>query len=240
MKGWRYESSRHSLAARGIKTRKYLMPFTKDTTIPAVEYPQQYKYNIRVEKKLMSPDEVIKLFDTASPGFSERYSKHADREVARLVEGHKRGDALQAPVMYLEKENGKWVVPRTDMHDHFEVVLAAKAAGEKEIPMVMVYRRPRDARGNYSFSDSEKKGFEKQEEIMAKAPMYFEQEGNVVHMKSDVSGIDREEEKYLDDANIHEAVMVDKVPKEFEKQPDSEWEWQRRRREREEQGEEGR
>lgn len=232
--GWRYESHRHSLAARGVKTRKYFMPFTKDTTIPAVEYPQQYKYNLRVEKKLMSPDEIIEMFDKASPGFSERYSRHAEREVARLVEGHKRGDSLQAPVMYLEKENGKWAVPRDGMHDHFEVVLAAKAAGEKEIPMVVVYRRPQDEKGRYVFSDSEKKGFEKQEEIMGKAPIYTEQKDNVITMKSDVSGIDREEEKYLDDSNIHEAVVVDAVPKEFEKQPDSEWEWARRRREREE------
>lgn len=94
MKGWRYESARHALAAKGVRTG-YFMPFVKKIGVPAYDNPKDYGYHKRTVK--MHPQSYLDL--------TKRQS---------IIEEMERGHFKNADVLKRltpEEYEGSWDVP---------------------------------------------------------------------------------------------------------------------------------
>jgi hypothetical protein len=151
--GWRYESHRHSLAARGMKTKKYYVPFVERTGVPVIDYPEEFN-SIR-EKSIvkMSPDEFLRLTKKTGEYAERSHSKKGkhivemsqeeyeksiaeEHKLQRIREGLKKGDEI--PIGYIEYD------PESNQptdHEGRHRALVARELGMKEIPVVLVRGR---------------------------------------------------------------------------------------------------
>ena len=166
--GWRNESYRHYLASKGIASKmrvgtnylaqkgistrhKYFMPFVEKTTVPVIDFPEEYN-SVR-EKSIvrMSPDEFLKLTKKTSENTASRESRDRllnmsqeeyeksiseEHKLKRIREGLKEGKDI--PIGYIEyaPEGNKPVE-----HEGRHRALVAKELGMNEIPVVLIRGR---------------------------------------------------------------------------------------------------
>lgn len=142
MRGWRYESNRHALAAKGIRTG-YFMPFVKRAGVPLIDHPEQFAgenfaYNKRVVK--MKPSEFLRLANTDTWGSvppdqsldawkNERW--YSQSKVDRIRKGMDEGKNIPAP--YLEMS------PDYVEHEGRHRAIYAWEEGQ-DIPVIRVIR----------------------------------------------------------------------------------------------------
>jgi len=162
-KGWRNESHRHSLSAKGIRTvpRKFFMSswgvptsrfFKLDTGIPMqqemMDNPDYFREHKGVEWKIvwLSPDDYIEAIDV---GFSEggrrdvgysdvsqRLSKGHIEKIMGIMAGlEELGKKMDMPYLRYDVYRGK---PYFSQEGHHRVV-ASRLLGEERIPVFVEY-----------------------------------------------------------------------------------------------------
>jgi hypothetical protein len=160
MKGWRYESHRHMLAAKGMRSRRYMSPFVEKTTIPAIDYPEEFNSFREKSVVRMSPDEFLKLAKKTSENSAMQQAKHSSKpspdatkllqmsqedyekmirsehKVDRIKEGLQQGKNI--PAGHIEFEHNSNVPAE---HEGRHRAMAARELGMEEIPVVLVRSR---------------------------------------------------------------------------------------------------
>jgi hypothetical protein len=113
MKGWHFESHRHALAAKGVRTG-YFMPFVKRAGVPLIDHPEDFAgdnfaYNKRIVK--MKPSEFLRLANrtlSADPAQSKslegwkREPWYSQSKVDRIRKGMEEGKNI--PALYVEED----------------------------------------------------------------------------------------------------------------------------------------
>jgi hypothetical protein len=170
--GWRFESHRHALAAKGIMTRKYMMPIVEETTVPIIDYPEEF-HSIRQKSVVkMSPDEFLRLARQTGenrpgrvPYSQEEYERiiRQESKIARVKMGLQEGKDI--PAGYIE------FPPKGNIpigHEGRHRAIAARELGLKEIPVVLVRERGQMRDGGWVYGEDEvvpMEGFPKYKDI---------------------------------------------------------------------------
>lgn len=238
--GWRNDHHRHYLAAKyGSAGNRYFMPVVKETGIPVVDYPGEYKSYVEKRVVKMPPRKFWQILKDSSPEANshidmslDEWRKHVSggtpEYAVREIKGLERGDDLPAPYIGFETKNGRVV---REGFDNASSATAAEEAGIPEIPVVLLkareYKQPAPGNksiwGEFVFSPSER----------AKEAELIEKQGalTIDHPAPGVNVIRPENGEPYRDSDWREVLTVDTVPKEFNRKPGSKWFWENEKKE---------
>ena len=130
---------------RKFMSNKYFMPFVEKTTVPVIDYPEEYNSFREKSVVKMSPDEFLRLSRKTNSGkdeygdiSQEEYEKKITEEnkLKHIREGLKEGKDI--PIGYLEfAPKGNDPVEHEGRHR----AMVAREMGLKEIPVVLLRQR---------------------------------------------------------------------------------------------------
>jgi len=251
-RGWYGDSYRHYLAskgiasgrrgaylaAKGVRTRyeahKYFMPFVKETGVPVVDYPGEYKSYVEKKVVKLPPRRFWEILKETSPNYDQVKGQSLEQwrkgvsggspdssEVKRAIAGFREGKNVPAPYIGLEVKDGRVV---REGFDNAYAATVGEELGLDEMPMVFLkareYRPAAKGKvwGEFVFTESE----------LAKERELIEQQGSLTvdHPAPGVNVIRPVNGESYKDSDWREVTEIDTVPDEFNKKPGSKWHWE--------------
>jgi DNA topoisomerase-1 len=214
---------------RKFMSNKYFMPFVKKTTIPAVDWPEDYRSFTNVTVSAVSPEVAeAKIRSTwKDDGKNESFEKNTyPPRVQKLIKAHHKGYAITPPVIYY-KQTEKGLEPTA--FDNSDQVQAAKELGLSEIPLVEAVERKfipdkkQFMKGEFVYSPFEKAEMERERrEIQMAGGLTIDHPAEGVNVIRPATEMGEKVRPAAKDVSY-----IDTIPKKFNKKDDQKFYWER-------------